>query len=310
MISFIVSAFFTLVASTAAAYLHGDKLWLKIDSNGQSYMQRFDKCTTSSWLRLLDRLVLGLSDQQLVSGIAILLIAIITRCRIATYHFQLIMDLGTLSCATHFVSVVSLRTYFRKYLTAAITRIVAMVFFAALLVTGSFLTGRSTPRDQLKCIASCRAKNARDTRFWLYTTLWSICFIIGYIMTLVLLLGEACLRISERSALQIRSLKWLGLLMCCHTVSMSLGSGCLPLILNRSYSAKVVKESEGTWTFGQMLALLMIALPFLTTIQAYIGRRFSSSHENVHLGLIQGRGAADIKYGRRCWRWTSSTRSL
>ena len=39
------------------------------------------------WIRVLDRLILGFSDQQLVTGLSILLIGLIRICRISTYHF-------------------------------------------------------------------------------------------------------------------------------------------------------------------------------------------------------------------------------
>ena len=57
------------------------------------------------WIRVLDRLVLGINDQQLVTGISILLIELSRVCPISTCHFYLTNILAMFSCSSHLTSV-------------------------------------------------------------------------------------------------------------------------------------------------------------------------------------------------------------
>jgi hypothetical protein len=89
-----------------------------------------------SWL---DRFILSLSDQQLLTGISILLIGFTKIATISTYHFNLVLHLATFSCASHIASVIALRAYFIRYPSARIIRVTLMLIFAVFLLAGSGL---------------------------------------------------------------------------------------------------------------------------------------------------------------------------
>ena len=94
-----------MVGTFVGLNLHGDIPFSK------KLAQLNDK-KRSFWTRVLGRLILGLSDQQLATGIAILTIGLIRIYRISTYHFCVINNLGMFSCSSHLASVLSLRRYF------------------------------------------------------------------------------------------------------------------------------------------------------------------------------------------------------
>ncbi|MCJ1243428.1 hypothetical protein MMC30_000625 [Trapelia coarctata] len=93
----------------------------------------------SRWARILGKTILGLSDQQLASSLALLTIAFIRHCEIATYHLTLICCLAWFSSVTHLSSVFALRRYWREesnafalYTRVALMYCVLILLFAAL----------------------------------------------------------------------------------------------------------------------------------------------------------------------------------
>jgi len=66
------------------------------------------------WSRILSKTILGLSDQQLASSLALLTIAFIRHCEISSYHLNIICSLAWFSSVTHLSSVFALRHYWRE----------------------------------------------------------------------------------------------------------------------------------------------------------------------------------------------------
>ncbi|KAF2087990.1 hypothetical protein K490DRAFT_56555 [Saccharata proteae CBS 121410] len=60
----------------------------------------------------ITRFVLALSDQQLVTGLAILIAALVKRCSITTYSFTIAFALAWFSSVTHLATLVILQKYF------------------------------------------------------------------------------------------------------------------------------------------------------------------------------------------------------
>ena len=66
------------------------------------------------WQTVVERLVLNLSDQQLLTGIAILVSGLIKLCSISVNHFTVISDLAWFSSSTHLTSLNLLEDYLRE----------------------------------------------------------------------------------------------------------------------------------------------------------------------------------------------------
>lgn len=60
---------------------------------------------------VLTKIVLSLSDQQLVRGLAILVIGFIQHCTITVYHFSIIGDLTWFAVGTHNITLNILEAY-------------------------------------------------------------------------------------------------------------------------------------------------------------------------------------------------------
>ena len=86
------------------------------------------------WRNVLERLVLALADQQLVTGFAILITDwIIYSKDIFGAHFTLVIYLSSLSSSSHLAAIITLRKYFSANPALALLRIVLITAFALVL---------------------------------------------------------------------------------------------------------------------------------------------------------------------------------
>lgn len=63
----------------------------------------------------IEHITLGLSDQQLITGLAILISGYTRHCSMKSRHWWIVFDLGFFSSVTYLVSLLTLRNYFTKY---------------------------------------------------------------------------------------------------------------------------------------------------------------------------------------------------
>lgn len=91
----------------------------------------------------LERFVLALSDQQLVTGLAVLIAGYTDRCSRSFYHFQIVSGLGWFSSTTHLSTLAVLRAYLIDHPRVRDWRVIAMLAIFGLLVvsqTGTYST--------------------------------------------------------------------------------------------------------------------------------------------------------------------------
>ena len=82
----------------------------------------------------LERFVLALSDQQLVTGLAILVAGYTDRCSRSIYHFRIISALGWFSSTTHLSTLAVLRPYLIDHPRVRNWRVVSMIAILGLLI--------------------------------------------------------------------------------------------------------------------------------------------------------------------------------
>lgn len=95
------------------------------------------------WRRVLDRLILGLADQQLVSGFALLICGYVTVYphhqdvfdpSVPTAHWHLLVYMACLSSSTHLACVLTLRKYFDEHKSTGKFRVVCIIIFSLFLI--------------------------------------------------------------------------------------------------------------------------------------------------------------------------------
>jgi hypothetical protein len=134
ILAFLLSAYITF-AIVLISYLLGS-----IDSSLLRPVDRYvHRCgrrlTSPSWQKALQQCVLLLSDQQIVTGIAICIAGFIgLHGRISVYHFQIVIMLAWMSSSVHLSALTMLGEYFRKRPAVLGWRIVGMLILLILLL--------------------------------------------------------------------------------------------------------------------------------------------------------------------------------
>ena len=83
--------------------------------------------TKNKQYKALQRFVLTLSDQQIVTGLAIFIIGYSKHCTMFTYHFFIIVALGWFSSTTHLSTLTVLQDYFKESPGLKYTRLLRML---------------------------------------------------------------------------------------------------------------------------------------------------------------------------------------
>ena len=94
------------------------------------------------WTKALEAAVLTFSDQQVITGIAILISGYSQlRVGLAVYYWQLVVDLAWFSSVTHLTTLTCLRYYFRERRGLKILRLICMAVMAGMLSCALATTG-------------------------------------------------------------------------------------------------------------------------------------------------------------------------
>lgn len=246
------------------------------------------------WTAVLDRFILGLSDQQLVTGFSILIIGFVKIEHLSIYHFHLIICLAMFSCSAHLASVLSLRRYFQSRPMMAKLRFVVMIIFALALIValllagGPFFYSRVDPRCPTICLIqggyfSNGAAGHKLFGMLLCTLLtfsyWTALSHMLPHVTLTKWMFTKPLEFLERT-LQIYQFHERFMHRRPHIPDLVLSQGAqlgwwmisfALSVTQRFTGSNPVQGSENTWGFGQLLALFLITLPFLSAAEIYFG---------------------------------------
>lgn len=86
------------------------------------------------------RFMLALSDQQLVTGLAVMIAGYSKRCSMSTYHFNIVSSLAWFSSATHLATLGALREYFvtnpsiRNWRVAGMAALLGLILYAQVVM--------------------------------------------------------------------------------------------------------------------------------------------------------------------------------
>lgn len=116
---------------------------------------------------VLERFVLSLSDQQLVTGIAILSAGWIRHTQEKLYHFAMIMDLAWMSSNTHLLTLGVLHDYFVKHREMRYWRLTLMVCNFVMLFVANVYSGTSTWYDDFAYPAQCEFDAVNQDPSWI-----------------------------------------------------------------------------------------------------------------------------------------------
>lgn len=163
--------------------------------------------------RVIEKIILNLSDQLLLTGLAVLIAGFWTHCSISVYHFALVSDLAWFASNVHLITLAALWRYLRDRPVLRNWRALLMASVAIFLVASTVLQGHqgwysSWPYDA-QCVFDDFALAAigGGPARWMYANL--VFIIISYPPSILLLYqgpSELCtqwLYSKPREAMQI-----------------------------------------------------------------------------------------------------------
>ena len=116
--AFILSAFLTILFSFVYLLVSkesfkeqnalDDWVWARLSSLSPSHTS---DARRKVWQTVLEKVILSLSDQQLLTGLAILTAGLLRHCSLSVYHFEMVYELAWFSSSTHMTSLSALRNY-------------------------------------------------------------------------------------------------------------------------------------------------------------------------------------------------------
>ena len=270
---------------------------------------------------MLKQVLLGFADQQLVTGLAILIAGYMKYCSISVYHFNVVTDLAWLASVTHLLSVSCLRDYFVEHPGIRDARAIGMVcFFIMLAVSCCIFEVHHAFSDDWSAPLRCRFPSLRGEP----DVPWVMCLsvlLLSYPITILRLYPESGLyrwgekwmikkpndsvsEVFERCIQKDVRLKHLprltfghrcqilanhlAMAVCLVAVFIAIytrylvidhggylyyGFGIFRIFSSLSIRAKLypLDGSESTWGFGQLVPLLLIAIPLLSTFELFYG---------------------------------------
>lgn len=144
------------------------------------------------WLPVIEKVVLGLSDQQLLTGLAILIAGLCKLCSISVYHFAVVGDLAWFSSNVHVTSLGILQTYFRQKSRRIYRnwRVCLMCLMAMLMITTFVMQGHKQWNASWNSPAHCLINDLVGNvwglpAFWLSFNL--LFLLVGYGLTMLFL---------------------------------------------------------------------------------------------------------------------------
>lgn len=231
--------------------------------------------------KVLRKNLLGLSDTQLITGLAVQTAAILKHCEFSIYHFQLVAEMAFLSTATHLLTLVALRDYFVKNRRTSIVRMVFMLANIGLLGYVSYvaysysLTGLSASRS-----LACFYQGQRPRLKAAFFGRWGA-FLVGVILGHISIILEMYLMEpwSESKDSGQKKYSWWSQFRHWALALTYAGYGLIYAGIKlhgtqaMGKASVQISGSEKEWGFGQLLPVLLLALPFFAAWESACGKQ-------------------------------------
>ncbi|KAK5088918.1 hypothetical protein LTR05_003141 [Lithohypha guttulata] len=233
-----------------------------------SYIVVSEAFMASSPRTISRKLLSGLSDQQPVQGIAIQALGIARIHDLVAYHFFIIWMLSLLSTATNFAALLALvQDFKRDWMLRWLRQAAMFVSLCLTIVFGVFILEvnlKSLPSTlPVGCIWEDYAKEPEEKG----NNPLAVAGIIAVIAssTILFILGTWYLHL--RKQVWGRFVQVLSLLVLFAT---AIAATTRVVVISQAFgtpSVQLSDENEKTWTFGQLLAMLMLVLPFISALE-------------------------------------------
>jgi len=240
--------------------------------------------------------LLALSDQQLVTGLAILVAGWINRKDSSVYQFEMVTDLAWMSSDVHLLTVGQLRGYFKRNSHARHWRAIGMLCTFVLIFVANVYQGHFAWFDRFRYPAQClfnelhRSSGKIHGKSAAYMYIWAAFLVYGYARAIIpLYLDMATWRtrlLSQRASLErhgdgkiklylldtfwVISSEAFNVLVI-QTLWFIYGNYSIFVDRRDALSYGVADEGGGgPWSLGQIVPLFLLALPVLNALDFFL----------------------------------------
>lgn len=223
------------------------------------------------------KLLNSFSDQQIIEGIGIQAVGLTKMETMVSYHFFIIWMLALLSTATHLTTLLTLvQDYKRDWVLRWLRQFFMFVNLLLNVLYGIFVLETNVrnlaPTLPIVCVWSEHAKNkgAQSNK------------VVSVVGTIAVIAVTVILFILSTWYLHMRRQRWgkvvrlVGLLI---LVALAVGAAVRVVMASAAFggkpSVKLSGPSEKAWSFGQLLGMLMLILPFISALEIFRGNKKS-----------------------------------
>ena len=142
------------------------------------------------WVEVIEKIILNISDQQLLTGTAVLIASFWTHCSISVYHFALASDLAWFSANAHLITLPLLARFLERRPVLRNWRVIMIACLAVMLATSSVMQGHRDWYDSWAYNAQCLFDDllgniGGEPAFWMGLNLFFIGY--GYPLSIIML---------------------------------------------------------------------------------------------------------------------------
>jgi len=225
--------------------------------------------------KVIRKLLLSLSDQQVITGIGIQCVGLAKMKTMVSYHFFIIWMLSLLSTATHIGTLLALVNDFKRdWVLRWLRQFFMFVNLALSIVSGIFIL-LSVMRDlkstlPIACVWQVTSTGSPSNAG------------ISIVGTIAVMGGQLLFFVLAVWYLHVKERKWLKAVQVAGLLSlMVLGTGAAVrvILLSQAFgkpSVPLLDSGEKDWSFGQLLPLLLLLLPLVSAVEILRGMLFSS----------------------------------
>ncbi|KAL1607772.1 hypothetical protein SLS60_002708 [Paraconiothyrium brasiliense] len=219
------------------------------------------------------KLLLSFSDQQIITGIGIQSIGLAKMNTMVPYHFFIIWLLSLLSTATNLATLLALVNDFKRdWVLRWLRQFFMLVNMLLGVLSGIFILQSVMkdlePRLPIACVWEVEKKPASSN------AALSIAGTIAVIAGQVVVFVCSTLYLHTRTnPTWMKSVQVVGLVI---VIAMGVGATVRVVMVSQAFGTEpdgvnLVGSSEKDWSYGQLLPLLLLAMPLISLIEVMRG---------------------------------------
>ncbi|EKD13622.1 uncharacterized protein L3040_005110 [Drepanopeziza brunnea f. sp. 'multigermtubi'] len=245
-----------------------------------------------SSVKTIRKLLLSLSDQQILTGIGIQSIALAKMTTMVPYHFFIVWMLSLLSTATHVGTLLALVNDFKRdWVLRWLRQVLMFVNLLLSIVSGIFIL-MSVMKDvpptlPIACVWEVESTGTPSNAGT--SIAGTIAVIVGQLVFFVV--GVWYLHVKNRAWL--KSIQLGGLLV---LSIIGMFAAIRVIMISQAFgnpSVPLRDMGEKIWDFGQLLPLLLLLLPLVSMIEIMRGEM------NIPCPLLDGHGEPLLQDGEK-----------